>query len=151
MSALQSESPISSARTLFISHSCPLYHSSTSQAWPKVEHRHIDVVRSGLILRKISRKKLATYQIIKHRLSANFSPGWLLAVERGCKLKLSGEVETRGSTSSSPEIPLLIVIRVNAARKRVLSSAWLYSAEVPFMTAETATRCYGNFLANCTS
>lgn len=91
MSVLQSESPISSARTPVISHSCPLYHSSTSQAWPEVEHRHTDVVRSGLILRKISRKKLATYQIIEHRPSANFPPRWPLVVERGCKLKLSGK------------------------------------------------------------
>lgn len=37
------------------------------------------------------------------------------------QIEVIGEVETRGSTSSSPEIPLLIVIHVNAARKRVLS------------------------------
>lgn len=56
------------------------------------------------------------------------------------QIEVIGEVETRDSTSSSPEIPLLIVIRVNAARKRVLSGAWLYSVEVPFMTAATALR-----------
>lgn len=37
------------------------------------------------------------------------------------QIEVIGEAETRGSTSSSPEIPLLIVIRVNAARKRRLT------------------------------
>lgn len=147
VSVLQSESPISSARTLFVSHCCPLYHSSTSQAWCKVEHRYTDVVTSGLILRKICRERLATYQIIIGELFSWMTVGgW-----NRMQIEVIGEVETRGSTSSSLEIPLLIVIRVNAARKRVLSGASLYSVEVPFMTAATATRCYGNFLANCTS